>query len=355
MTKRTLLYPFYFLFLFFASHLAANCDEENEKAFYALSSLRFHIDEQLLSKDLAAGKHEVIHFEESDLAALWQRAAKPAYSAQVAEAEKYFWEAKNPLCEQSLEMLLKSKQLVEEVWTELNPLCHDVTPKGLLDHRYLLPADHWLQSALDEIFAGNEALKDHHNFKKAGFDIICKRSSKMIVASHEKIEGYLIKAYLQSDKPNLSWKWMCNRCEGAENIRKLIKKKKLKHFIVPDKWIYRLPEEVVSKGHRESLNKQTDPAVLVVTRMNIGSYEHARLAWKEKVTHEVLRELYCILSHGFASLYLVLNIPYTHDGKFACLDTEFPFRHFNYEKVYHYLSDEMKLYWEILIKTGGHP
>lgn len=353
MTKKSLLYPLYFLLLISAS-LSANFAEENEKAFYALSSLRFYLDEKLTNSQPIEKEENKIQFCNDDLVLLWSRAKDCDFERELNQAELDFWNANDSDREESREQLQKVKDIVDEIWTQLNPL-YVPLHKGILKHRYLLPEDHWLKEALDGIFYKGNALENHDTFSEAGFNILCKRTSKMIVAEHDDLPGYLVKCLLECDKPHQSWKWMCNRCEGAENIRVLIKKKGLKHFIVPDKWIYRLPNYPETKSSFSALSRCTDPALLVVTRMNIGSYDNSRRAWKEKVTHSVLRELYCILSHGYASLYLILNIPYTKEGKFACLDTEFPWRRFNYDKVYHYLSAEMKLYWEILVKTGGHP
>jgi hypothetical protein len=222
-------------------------------------------------------------------------------------------------------------------------------------HRFMLPADHWLKMALDGIFTEFDAQKDQNAFEDEGFIIICKRTSNMIVARHELIPGYIIKIYLLEDKPEQSWKWMARRCEGAENVRKLVKKMKLRHFIVPDKFIYQLPDPVESKGQVTELDRQTNPACLVATDMNVVSNQDSKRAWKEQITHSHLRELYCILSHGFASTYVHQNIAYTKEGKFACLDTEIPFRLHDYSKINHYLNPEMRVYWDILVKTGGNP
>lgn len=356
-------YPLYALLVFFISHMSADIYEDNEDAFYALSSLRFHLEEEL---DPELVDH-TISFDKTDIANLWNRALASPFLNEIAEAESYYQEALFAAPAKQHTLFSKAKAIVDSAWVNLNPYYEQPLAKGFEHHRYILPTDHWLQEALDGIFTQFDAQKDEETFHDAGFVKICKRSSDMIVAKHSQIPGYIIKIYLREDKPEQSWKWMSNRCEGAENVRNLITRKNLKHFIVPDKWIYRLagfdecdlidqlPDSIESKGRKSSLVKQTSPACLVATMMNIVSYDGSRHAWKEKITHSHLRELYCILSHGFASTYIHQNIPYTKEGKFACLDTEIPFRHHKYSKINHYLNSEMRVYWDILVKTGGRP
>lgn len=203
--------------------------------------------------------------------------------------------------------------------------------------QYLLPATHPLKSTLDLIFADPSILESQNSLDASGFITMCTQPSGMRVLKHPQLKGYLIKAYLNSDESKANnLQWPVDRCKGAEDIRSLIKEKKLKYFSVPDKWIYILANQ---------------RSVLLVTDMNLVSKEESKKAWKNKVTHKHLRELYCILSHGFASCYLPYNIPYTNDNTFACVDTAYPPRKHNYNRVKSFLSEEMKLYWDTLIKA----
>lgn len=350
MTKKSLLYV---LFIYFASQASANSYtyEENEDAFYALSSLRYHLEEEL---DDPRAKTHTITFDSTDVAKLWVRAAGSPYAIDIAEAELNYQEAIASTSDDRMGLLLKVKQVLDLAWVNLNTAYNRPFTKGFENHRYVLPADHWLRANLDDIFTRFDAQKNERIFKEAGFEMICKRNSNMIVAKHDSIAGYIIKIYLLEDKPEQSWKWICKRCEGAENVRRLIKSKKLKLFNVPDKWLYPLPH-ALSKGLTASLGKHKSPACLVATHMNIVSHAESKRAWKEKITHAHLRELYCIFSHGFASTFVQQNIPYTKEGLFTCLDTEVPFRHHKYSAVNQYLNDEMSNYWDMLVKTGGRP
>lgn len=364
MIKKSILHFLSPLLVFFISHLSADIYDEHEDAFYALSSLRFHLEEELNPSE--SDDHTII-FDKTDVANLWERSSASPFTEDISQAEYYYQKALLAATEKQHALLSNAKTIVDSAWVNLNPYYERPLTKGLESHRYILPADHWLQDALDDIFTEFDAQKDEDAFQEAGFVKICKRNSDMIVAKHERIPGYIIKIYLREDMPEQSWRWMCNRCEGAENVRNLIKRKKLKHFNVPDKWIYQLPEltecewahqlpdSIQSKSSTSSLVKQTYPACLVATLMNIVSNSKSRRAWKEKITHSHLQELYCILSHGFASTFLHQNIAYTNEGIFTCLDTEVPYRRHKYSAVNPYLSSEMQVYWDILVKTGGKP
>lgn len=218
---------------------------------------------------------------------------------------------------------------------------------------YLLPLDHPAKFFLDHIFAYDNPIEDIDSLEAAGFVVVSsKTSSHVRVVKHRDLPGYLLKVYLNTISSRRvaepGWKSFVWRCQGAENIRELIKKKDLQHFAVPDKWIYPLPVNHVQKhGH----GGKGELVLLVVTDMELSS--HSGQAWREKVTKRHLEELYCILSHGYASTFLRGNVPYTRSGKFACIDTEFPHRKNNYEKVYKYLSSKMKDYWDELLVDGG--
>lgn len=218
---------------------------------------------------------------------------------------------------------------------------------------FLIPLSHPIKPILDAIFSQSRAIADEKALGEAGFQILYSQESSFIrVARHPALPGYLFKIYLDNEirikggKPG--WYWLKERCEGAKKIRRLIKKKGLRHFVVPEKWIYPLPLFPSSSG------PIFQPIVLVVTDMNLVTREETKWAWKNLATVEVLDELYTILSHGYGSFFLTGNIPYSRVGQFALIDTEYPKRVINLKKVKGYLSEEMGAYWEFLIKKGGY-
>lgn len=209
---------------------------------------------------------------------------------------------------------------------------------------YLLPLDHHLKPTLDALFGGSRVTANLETLTNAGFVTLYNQSlsSYVIVARHPAVEDYLFKIYLDSelrkkvDKDN--WIWLTRRCIGAERIRKIIQKKQFKHFVVPDKWLYPLPYFPGAK----------QPVILVVQDMHLVSEPDTRKAWKTEITKEHLDELYYILKKGCGSLYLTGNIPYTKEGKFAFIDTEYPKRKIKVKKLRKHFSEEMQLYWDEL-------
>lgn len=367
------------LFLVFLTFLISNSvtaeDNNDENCFYAISSIRYHLDN--LTEYAAQEDQEHICLTSDEISALWSQAEHSSLAEEVALAKKYYYKAltENEIGEFNRN-LYKSQEILEDIWVELNEeffeeernwsevdwatgffdpyLKKDVSNDIFREIKpFQLPSSHPAKPILDEIFEDNyHILRNIDTFTDAGFITLFQQPlSHVIVAKHPHLRGYLVKAYLDSkaDGKNTEpgWKWLVRRCMGAENIRKLIQKKGLKHFSVPDKWIY------MTNPKRYSPARQN--IILLVTDMNLVSKEKTREAWKTLATKEVLNELYCIFSHGYSSCWLVANIPYTKDGKFSCIDTEYPKRKLNYEKARQYFNEEMQAYWDLLIRTGGNP
>ncbi len=231
-----------------------------------------------------------------------------------------------------------------------NPLI--TYPMRALMAPYIIPIDSPLKPILDSIFSVSRATQNRQTFAEAGFVILfSQESSYIVVAKHSELPDYIFKVYLDSElrikKKRPGWFWLKSRCEGAKRAKRLITKGKIKHFVVPDKWIYPLPIEPISEG------PSPQPIILIEPDMHLVKYTETVEAWKTVVTTDHLDELYYLLSNGAGSNFLPANIPYTKDGKFALIDTEYPKRKINLHKVTRHLSDEMQAYWEHLIKTNG--
>lgn len=214
---------------------------------------------------------------------------------------------------------------------------------------YFLPSRHCMRPILDKIFAQPGVLGNEQSFTDAGFEVILyKRSSHSLsahwyLARHPQVPGYLFKVFLNDEwrlKPNEGWNKLVDRCKGAERIRNLIAKKNLRHFVVPDKWLYKVPTG----------NENGQPVILLVTDMKLVGPQKNRMGWKS-ANREVLGELYCILSHGLGSTFLIGNLPYTKQSDYACIDTEGHVRPFDMEKIKYYISKKMHPYWDHLMKT----
>jgi len=225
-----------------------------------------------------------------------------------------------------------------------NPLLDDPMRKLMALH--LFPLDHQLKAKLDTIFSQSRATQNQKTLIDAGFVILDTRPiSYITLARHPEIPGYIFKLYLDSEQRTNKgvphWLGLARRCQGAKKIREVIKKKKLRHFIVPDKWLYILPPYPMSE------ESQPQPAILVETYIELG--ENAEQAWKTRIKRQHLDELYTIYKSGYGSVHVPGNIPYAKNGKFAFIDTESPKKDLKLKVVKKYLSKEMQQYWDYLI------
>lgn len=341
--------------LFFSFFVHAS--ELQEDAFHAISSLCFHIEEM-------KEKNETITFAEEDIATLWETAfCHPIFCNYVDEAYRSYYQ--NPL------QLEETENLLKNVWEEMQiDLYKAVSKKKKTTYpnfddnfhltnemrnqmrRYLLPLSHPLKKSVDALFSQSRVTTDKETLERAGFNWICTTVATFLeIVKHPTVPGYLFKIHLDSEPHTKNkippWKWLVFRCEGAEKIRNIIQKKNMKYFAVPNKWLYPLPIKP------SPLIKESQPVVLMVTDMNIVSVEETELAWRTKVTKAHLNELYTILCGGYGSTMLDANIPYTKSGKFAFIDTEYPKRKLNFATVRRFLSDEMREYWDSLVRSGG--
>ncbi|HAB99137.1 MAG TPA: hypothetical protein DCE71_04880 [Parachlamydiales bacterium] len=208
---------------------------------------------------------------------------------------------------------------------------------------YLIPRDHPLRGWLDSVFCSFDVLNSEETLRGAGFQILSSVPLHPAVLRHPQAPGYVFKLYFNGEKKKprdgiLGVEWLLRRCVEADKLRRWIQKHKIRHFIVPEKWLYPL-----SHGERH-------PAVLVAVDMELESYEMNIQAWKTLVSQEHLDELYLILKEGYGSIYLTGNIPYTKRGKFAFVDTEKPKQKHDLTKVKPYLSEKMQKYWDELIR-----
>lgn len=345
------------------------------------ASLLSHIDDLSSEIDQALGlsqnDEEAIHFDDADVLKLWDKLAAAESPDFLNKAYSAYYQAKNSLAVDDLE---KAKQLLnysstwlEKIWTEdsqndFSPQHFFATYNNFDDNPFtspeakdqmrpfLLPSQHPSKAALDSIFLSSRATLDEASFEKSGFRTKFKQPRSFIrVASHPLLPGYLVKVYLDSElrlkKGEPGWLWFVRRCIGAKQIRKVIDKKKIRYFSVPQKWIYPLPIDPSPPNDPAYLRK---PAILLVQDMQLVPKNENYEAWKTKITRKHLNELYTIISHASGSSYRPGNIPYTKNGKFAFIDTEYPERkNPDFKSIRPHLSSEMRAYWDKLVKNGG--
>ena len=212
---------------------------------------------------------------------------------------------------------------------------------------YLLPLNHPAKGAMDRIFAKPGVIRNYKTVKAAGFKILHKQKKSFIcVLKHPLLKGYLIKTYLDSEKrvprDMPGWKRLTMRCIVAAKIKSIIAKHNIVSFIVADKWVYPLPTN-------ESWSEDNQPIVLLVRDMKIYDPHASAKAWRKQANHQTIRELYEIFKRGYGSAFLVGNLPYTHSGRFAFIDTEFGKRKLPMIRLSRYFTPKLRRYWFSLL------
>lgn len=219
-----------------------------------------------------------------------------------------------------------------EVWDKLRP--------------YFLPSHHPIKSVLDEIFQSSRLTLNRETFISAGFQVYPpKQPGNLLVGKHERLNGYLIKAYLDNQDA-CEWDNYIKRVTGAISIQQGIYKYGYGNlFKVPKKWIYPLPLE-----HSVLNEEQVFPKsfVLVVEDMNILDHHRNTRAFQRKITPKILDALLTMLTEeGLIDSVFRGNIPFDREGKMCFIDTEHHhLSPINFSHLTRYLSPEMQSYWE---------
>ena len=232
---------------------------------------------------------------------------------------------------------IRPSHVPEEIWDKLSP--------------YFLPENSPIKPVLDETFSKRRVLQSLYSLRKSGFFILTDPKDKIIVAKHINIHGYLIKVYLDGMKGD-EWDCWLRRVRGSKVIQDGINLHGYQWIMkVPKKWVYPLPE-----GPRAKTEINEKNFVLVVEEMDILSHIKNRSAYKKKVTLEVLRALYTMLTE-----YLLIdsvyadNTTFCKDGRLAFVDTEYTgdtTQPVGLSAIGQYLNSEMVALWEQFLVHG---
>lgn len=384
MKKMTNLIQIFFLSIFvifspviLGEEISTKADDQ---AIQAIASLLFHINEELLLQE----HHDLenssptprIAFEEKDIQYLWSQALLLDPSLSEVCEKYWLWRYNRSdkatldlqQCADHLRLTWHSATNHTPTTQEESPLCFHQYGQQNLNHNpllnskikkeitpFLLPSKLAITPAVNQIFSTSRPTLNSSTLLQAGFQILyAQPRSYIIVASHPAITGFLFKIYYDTElrlKKNVpGWKWFVRRCQGAESIRNVITKKRIKYFTVPNKFIYVLPTSTIPPKM-----PGIDPklAVLIVQEMKLVSKELNYLAWKTLITPEILDELYIIISRSNGSSYRPDNIPFTESGTFSFIDTEYPHQNPDFDSIRPFLSEDMLNYWSQLVIQGG--
>lgn len=258
-----------------------------------------------------------------------------------------FWEQAIEANQRRAQEIYSSLYVSDETWEQVQ--------------NYLMPDDHPAKATLDQIFSNSRAFADQESMLLSGFTPAePQHHTQIIVTSHPMLQGYIIKAYLDSQqyhsgKPE-HYYWI-KRAIGARLIQEFITVREYDHlFKVPQKWIYLLPDEPSPpQGYLRKM------FILVEEDMHIFNDKKNEKLWGSKcVTKELLKGLFTIITElELFDCAKPSNCPFSIDGKVAFVDTQSYQKGFvKYYKLTPLLSPDMKSYWEKLIKKKGlstHP
>lgn len=246
------------------------------------------------------------------------------------------------LVSSSLEAYSPNPYVDTKVWNSLTP--------------YFLPEDHPIKSQLDKIFcSGKRVVRDKQALKKAGFKIIQGSGwAHIFVVSHPKLKGYLLKLYTDVQASVPEEQRLGKRIFGAQRIQEAIGRYGYHAFFkVPRKWIYPLPAKPSPPKKEKYCRKNF---ILVVDDMNTLKKQKNKVKWKsEAVSPEILDALYVLFRDvGLSDSTYLANIPFSHDGRIAFVDTEYyDIWPIHFSDLTRSLSEEMREYWIQIVANGG--
>ncbi len=186
----------------------------------------------------------------------------------------------------------------------------------------LLPDNHPLQKKLKKIFAlGNEGMfRSRKKLQKAGFQVFHRIHRGLMVGSHPSLKKYMIKKFKNKILQKDQLANYLSRINGARALSAFIEANNLKHIVVPQKWLYLLPEQYSDPETKER------SYLLIVEKIDIcsgGEDPEGEIAKKYyNIDLEVLREVYIVLYYFRGLDSRLHNLPFTHQGKIAFIDTE---------------------------------
>ncbi|MFA6915766.1 MAG: hypothetical protein WC222_05160 [Parachlamydiales bacterium] len=226
---------------------------------------------------------------------------------------------------------------------------------------YFLPPDNPLKKKLDRLFSTSRLTSSSKALKAAGFTPLEDKEQDLIVATHPELPGYLIKLYYDNhnvkDRPGMpgEGQYWINRILGVERVNNSIRKHNYENiFVVPDKWIYPLP----NKPAPTCLNSAAcfpKHFVLVSIELNLVSHKENEKLYKEISDPKILEALYTVMqeSHLYDSVYIDNNI-FTREGKIAFIDTEdFDRKPILFNEMTVYFNPDMQRYWLKLLQERG--
>lgn len=165
----------------------------------------------------------------------------------------------------------------------------------------------------DGIFHDPRMFESRKAFSAAGFDVRQAASHNIMVATHPSEPRYLFKKYCSNVSLDEQEENYRDRLWGARKIQQIIDKHRLKHLVVPHKWIYELPDRF-SRRHDSAY-------VLMAEKLNLLSADESTKRYRS-INPEALDNLCRVLYHFRGFDAAIHNMPFTTSGQIAFIDTE---------------------------------
>lgn len=218
---------------------------------------------------------------------------------------------------------------------------------------YLLPSNHPIKYQLDAIFGRKRVSQNLRTLKNAGFSRCYIRGySKLVVTEHPMLRGYWLKLFID-EQDITDYPYLIHRIEGALAIKEaIIRHGYQEHFIVPVKWLYPLPAEPSPPDgcHRKNF-------ILIAEDMDLYKKSENYKKWASKITPPRALAIYTIMQElGLNDCIHPFNLPFTHDGRQAFIDTE---HHHNwpvrFDLMLKHFPQAIRNNWSKIIENEGHP
>lgn len=150
-------------------------------------------------------------------------------------------------------------------------------------------------------------------FVAAGFEVRQAASHNIMVGSHPSATRYVFKKYNNDVRPDEQEENYESRMRGAEKIRAVIDRYRLRHLVVPHKWLFELPKKF-SERKKSSY-------VLVADRIDIVSVDESTRRYRD-IPGAVLDDLCHVLFRFRGFDAAIHNLRFTPSGQIAFIDTE---------------------------------
>src|SRR6185436_10293918 len=170
----------------------------------------------------------------------------------------------------------------------------------------------------ESLFHAPKMFDSKRSFAAAGFSVKASDGKHIMVGSHPLAPAHLFKKYSRDVPRREQRENYEERVRGAQAIRHLIERRRLRHLVVPHKWIYELPHEF-GEGRRSR-------DLLVVEQIQLLDME-ATLRSYRTISDQVLEDL-CHVLHRFRGFDAAIhNLRFTPGVQIDFIDTESCSRH----------------------------